>query len=171
MVNGEILRFTRQAVPVPFRLLADSANTLLLVQHVLITLRVDASGRPLALFDVMRVAQPLGVKVAVAGFDHARLSRPLPVRIPSVPVSEEALVVHLAQVLGLDRLAAALFAALRQFDAHSALDRPDRGDPAFKLHVVRKAEATSVVFASTGLKGAGVGLLAHKKTPFRYFGV
>jgi hypothetical protein len=56
MVNSKILWLSRQTIAVRFGLMADGADTLLGVQHLLVASGIDASVLPFALLDVVRMA-------------------------------------------------------------------------------------------------------------------
>jgi hypothetical protein len=72
---------------------------------------------------------------------------------------------HLAQALGLYRFRATFFSALRKFIPDANLNRPDRHDAAFELHVMRLAIAARLMWPVAPFHGAGLVFFAHKKAP------
>jgi hypothetical protein len=165
MVDGKILRLSRQTVAVRFGLVANCADTLLGVQDVLIARGINAGVLPFALLDVVSVAKTFGVGVVAARLDGAGLCGRSAVSIHGVSMSQQALVMHLAQAFGLNRLIAAIFNTLWRLISDAHLDGADRRDATLKLHVMRLAIAARFMRTIAAVHCAGLVFFAHKKAP------
>ena len=148
-----------------FGFVAYRTHPTLLAQHLLVSRRVDTRRAPLALLEVMRVAKAFGVCVVIARVNGARIGGCLAVTVHGVPVSQQPLVVHLAQALGLYRLSAAVLGALVGLYGDANLDRSNGCDAPLELHVMCLTVAASLVRSAAALHRAGVVFFAHKKTP------
>ena len=87
-----------------------------ILQHLLVAGSIDASMLPFALLDIVSMAETLSVCVVVARFNCAGLCGRCAVAVHGVAMPQEALVVHLAQAFGLDRLSAIILGAFRKLD-------------------------------------------------------
>ena len=67
---------------------ADSADAILFPQHFLVAVSVYALILPLALLDVVGVAQALRIEMVVAAINHAFLGRLLAIKILGMPMPQ-----------------------------------------------------------------------------------
>ena len=94
-------------------MLADSADAVLFVQHLLIAGSVNASSAPFTLLGIMSMAEIFGVQVIIAAVDHADARRLFAVSVFGVAMTQQTLVVGLAQALSFYRLSTTFLNALR----------------------------------------------------------
>ena len=162
VVDGEILGFSRRLVWCPFGAFTNRADATLLAQHILIPLGVDTKRLPLPLLDVMRMAQIFRVYMVVARLNCALARRLFPLGALSKAVSQQPLVVRLAQALGLHRIRATLLNALVWLVHDARLDRASRRYTSLELHVVGETPVSSVMFSAAAADRANVVFFTHK---------
>ena len=144
--------------------MADGADAVLFAQHLLVAGGIDASVLPFPLLDIVSVTEVFCVKVVIATVDYANARRLLAVSVHRMAIPQEALVVHLAQALGLYRICAAFFGAFRKLDPLPRFDGRELG-PAHPLRIVRLAHSARLMRPRATIELTNC---RHKKTPFGF---